>query len=99
MHALSVLELMTISEEIPSSIVLKNDLEQQIQIDELLMKTGILSSKSEVRKAILNNAISVNKNKVTSHEAIVSTGDLLHQKYNMIENGKKNKHMIQIDWV
>ncbi|MBK8054311.1 MAG: tyrosine--tRNA ligase [Saprospiraceae bacterium] len=94
LHSMSILELMTISEEIPSSVIPKADIAQEIQIDELLVKTGILSSKSEVRKAIQNNAISINKNKVTTHEQRLSMDDLLQNKYIMIENGKKNKHML-----
>jgi tyrosyl-tRNA synthetase len=94
LHSMSILELMTISEEIPSSVIQKTDIAQEIQIDELLVKTGILSSKSEVRKAIQNNAISINKNKVTTHEQRLSMDDLLQNKYIMIENGKKNKHML-----
>ncbi len=68
-----------------------------IQIDDLLAKTGILSSKSEVRKAIQNNAISINKSKVTTHEQKLSMDDLLQHKYIMVENGKKNKHMLAMN--
>ncbi len=97
LKSMSILELMTISEEIPSASVSKEDLEINIQIDDLLAKTGILSSKSEVRKAIQNNAISINKSKVTTHEQKLSMGDLLQNKYIMVENGKKNKHMLALN--
>jgi tyrosyl-tRNA synthetase len=97
LKSMSILELMTISEEIPSASVSKEDLEINIQIDDLLAKTGILSSKSEVRKAIQNNAISINKSKVTTHEQKLSMDDLLQNKYIMVENGKKNKHMLALN--
>lgn len=97
LKSMSILELMTISEEIPSASISKEDLEINIQIDDLLAKTGILSSKSEVRKAIQNNAISINKSKVTTHEQKLSMDDLLQHKYIMVENGKKNKHMLALN--
>lgn len=97
LKSMSILELMTISEEIPSASISKEDLEINIQIDDLLAKTGILSSKSEVRKAIQNNAISINKSKVTTHEQKLSMDDLLQNKYIMVENGKKNKHMLALN--
>lgn len=96
LKSMSVLELMTISEEIPCSIISKNDLESNIQIDDLLVKTSILSSKSEVRKAIQNNAITINKIKVTTHEQKITIDDLLQNKFIMIENGKKNKYMLAL---
>jgi tyrosyl-tRNA synthetase len=54
--------------------------------------TGILSSRSEAKKAIQNNAISINKQKIRRFDATVSVADLLHGKYIMVENGKKNKY-------
>jgi tyrosyl-tRNA synthetase len=50
-----------------------------------------------VRKAIQNNAISVNKLKVDSHEHFITSTYFLHGKYMMVENGKKNKYMFVIE--
>lgn len=57
--------------------------------------TGSMPSKSEARRAIQANAISINKVKVDSPDIIVNSEDLLLGKYIMIENGKKNKFIIQ----
>lgn len=94
LHKMSQLELMTISEEIPTfeSKIYPLD----INIADLLSDLGIVSSKSEARKAIQNNAVSVNKVKILSHDYKVGPSDLLHDKYIMIENGKKNKFMITL---
>ncbi len=94
LHKMSKPELCTISEEIPS-ISLKID-PFSILITDVLVQAGILPSKSEARKAIQNNAISVNKVKITSHEQIISYADLLHEEFIMIENGKKNKFMLRV---
>ncbi len=88
-------DLELVCHEIPSFEIDKEDLTQGLSIVQLLAeKTNILSSNGEVRKAIKNNAISVNKEKITTHEALIDTSQLLHNQYIMIENGKKNKFML-----
>ena len=52
------------------------------------------NSKGDVRRAIKNNAVSVNKEKISSHEFMINQDNLLHGKYIMVENGKKNKFMV-----
>jgi tyrosyl-tRNA synthetase len=87
--------LKTISEEITSFRVPADVIKGGVNIVDLLAEhTSVLSSKSEVRRAIKGNAISVNKDKVNSHDAEVTGEVLLKGKYCMIENGKKNKFMI-----
>ncbi|MCB0554349.1 MAG: tyrosine--tRNA ligase, partial [Phaeodactylibacter sp.] len=59
--------------------------------------TEILASKGEARRAIQGKAISVNKDKVNSHEETVNHEALLHGKYIMVENGKKNKFIVMAE--
>lgn len=95
LHSLSKQALATVSEEIPSFAVPVSLLANNVNISDLLAEhTQILGSKGEVRRAIQGNAITVNKEKVTSFEALINHETLLHGKYIMIENGKKNKFMI-----
>jgi tyrosyl-tRNA synthetase len=94
LRGLNESSLKTISEEIPSFQLSNIDLEAGLPILDLLADNKICPSKTEARKAILNNAISVNKNKIASHELSISTNDLIHDKYIMVENGKKNKYML-----
>lgn len=89
-------ELHTIAEEIPCKAISASDISQGINIVDLLTVTTILPSKTEARKAIQGNAISINKVKVTQVEQMVTSADLLHNLYFMIENGKKNKFLIKI---
>jgi tyrosyl-tRNA synthetase len=84
-----------ISEEIPLKQVSKNNLKETINVVDLLTEnTGICTSKNEAKKAILNNAISINKTKINSTEIMVSIDDLIHSKFMLLENGKKNKNLI-----
>ena len=86
--------LATVAEEIPSFKIAKTDLETGVNIVDLLVNGGVVPSNSEGRRAIKGGAIAVNKQKITSHETVINTDELLHGKYMMIDNGKKHKFML-----
>ena len=65
-------------------------------IDLLAEHTDLMASKSEARRAIQGNAISVNKEKISDVEATVSATDLLHDRFLMIDNGKKKRYLIEV---
>ncbi|MFZ1524220.1 MAG: tyrosine--tRNA ligase [Saprospiraceae bacterium] len=98
LNSMSSDELMTVFEEIPSTSKYKLGGEV-LNIYEILEMTDIFSSKSEMRRAIQSNAISINKIKIPTDEFTFFKNNLLLGNYILVENGKKNKHMIQIDWV
>jgi len=87
--------LSTVAGEIPAFPVSIDLLKNGVEIADLLAgHTAIVASKGEARRAIQGNAVSVNKEKVSSHDTTINHEQLLHGKYMMIENGKKNKFMI-----
>lgn len=95
LKGLSVEALETISAEVASFEISKAKITSGINIVDLLCEeTEILSSKGESKRAIKNNAISVNKIKITSDEMIVNTENLIKDGFIMIENGKKNKYIL-----
>ncbi|MEL6142168.1 MAG: tyrosine--tRNA ligase [Bacteroidota bacterium] len=63
-------------------------------IDFLAETTKAVASKSEARRAIQNNAVSINKEKVTSVEATLTPNQLLHNKFVLLENGRKRKYLV-----
>ena len=63
-------------------------------VDLLTEHTDMMQSKGEARRAISGNAISTNKIKQTSPDAVVVAEDLIHGSYLLLENGKKNKFLI-----
>lgn len=90
-------ELEMVAGEIPSYQIQATDLESELNIVEFLVeKTSILASNGDVRRAIKNNAIAINKEKIASHEATVTKDSLLVSKYIMVENGKKNKFIVEL---
>jgi tyrosyl-tRNA synthetase len=94
LHDLSSSQLATIADEIPTYKISQSQLGAKVNIMDVLAETKILSSKSEARKAIQGNAVSINKVKISDINTELSTADLLHGRYIMIENGKKNKYIL-----
>lgn len=86
-----------LSKEIPAYEIEGTILNDGIGIlDFLSDQTSIVSSKGEARRAVSGNAISVNKQKIQAIDHEVTLGDFTHDRYCMIENGKKNKFIVVI---
>jgi tyrosyl-tRNA synthetase len=97
LKSLTLEELKTIGEEIPSFKVSGSVFDNGVNIIDLIAEhTKIVSSKSDARRAIKGNALSVNKIKITDFEINLTKDDLIHNRFLMIENGKKNKFIIEI---
>jgi tyrosyl-tRNA synthetase len=60
-----------------------------------LAETGILTSKGEARKMIQNGGISINRIKVENTQFNVSSKLLLHEKYILVQKGKKNFYLVE----
>ncbi len=96
LYSLSNDDLQLISEEIPSFEIPRSVLEGGVNLIDVLSDfSSVLASKSEARRAIQSNAIAVNKDKISDINATLSYENLLHDKYVMIENGKKNKYVLE----
>jgi tyrosyl-tRNA synthetase len=88
-------ELATVSEEIPSFELSKDELAKGISVLELMAeKTAMVASKGEAKRAVQGQAVSINKEKIDSLDKVINHESLLQGKYLMVENGKKNKFMI-----
>ncbi|MCB0705673.1 MAG: tyrosine--tRNA ligase [Saprospiraceae bacterium] len=95
---MSKADLQTVAGEITSYEIKRDLLAGNLNIVDFLTEhTGMLESKGEARRAIQSQAISINKEKVTSHEDTIDTDALLHGGYIMVENGKKNKFMVVVN--
>jgi tyrosyl-tRNA synthetase len=96
--SLTSADLQLIAGEIPSFHIARPVLDTGVSlIDALSEHSAIVISKSEARRAVQSNAISVNKEKISDLNAMLQPEHLLHDRYVMIENGKKNKYIIAFD--
>ena len=83
-------------EGVPQAEVLKTDLENGINmIDALNEKSGFLKSNGEARRALKENSISVNKEKVTD-EVVLTTSDLIADKFILLQRGKRNYFLLKL---
>ncbi|MFN6061890.1 MAG: tyrosine--tRNA ligase [Bacteroidota bacterium] len=95
---LSETELEMIANEIPTFDISSEAINKNMTINDLLTtESQILSSKGEVRRAIQNNALKLNKEKITSGDDLISLNQLIRDKYIILENGKKNKYLFRFN--
>jgi tyrosyl-tRNA synthetase len=90
-------DLKTIAQEIPSFKLPKSKIEAGAAIVDVLAElTDISASKSEARRSIKGMAVAVNKRKVKDVESSLQREDLLFDQYILIDNGKKNKFILEV---
>ena len=83
---------------VPQFSILKSDIDAGTSITDLLSeKTKIFQSKGEARKMIQGGGIKINKEKVESHELMVTTSQLIKNKYILIQKGKNNYYLCYIN--
>ena len=84
-------------EGVPQAQVSREDVEAGLDmIAALSGKTEFLSSNGEARRALKENSISVNKEKV-SEDYTITPADLLNNKYVIINKGKRNTYILRVE--
>jgi len=71
-----------------------NKINAGVAVIDLLVETAIFTSKGEARKMIQNGGVSINRKKLDSAELKVDRSLLLHNKYLLIQKGKKNYYLV-----
>lgn len=83
-------------EGVPQAEIPQTDLNEGLDmIAALSAKTNFLASNSEARRALKENAVSVNKEKVTEDYQLTAN-DLINNKYIILNKGKKNTYIIKV---
>ena len=73
----------------------KKALDKEMNIIDLLVELGICSSKREAREFVSGNTISINGDKETNLERILSKKDAIEGKYIIVRRGKKKYFLIE----
>ena len=82
-------------EGVPQAEVSKDKIEAGLDmIAALSAETNFLASNGEARRALKENSVSVNKDKV-GEDYTITTEDLINDKYIVINRGKKNTFIIK----
>ncbi len=87
--------LLDVFEGVPSCIVSRDKFVSGISITDLLTaESQFIASKSELRRAIQENSLSANRQKITDGDTAIHTADLINEKYLVVQRGKKNYFLI-----
>ena len=87
--------LLSVFEGVPQFEVAKTDIEAGIKaVDLLADKAKVFSSKGEMRKLVQGGGVSVNKEKLAAFDKLITSGDLLDDKYLLVQRGKKNYYLL-----
>ena len=68
-----------------------------IDIISFLAETGVFPSKGEARKMVQGGGVSVNRKKMDNVQATIDNSLLLHNKYILIQKGKKNYYLVSVE--
>ncbi|MBZ9629956.1 tyrosine--tRNA ligase [Salegentibacter sp. LM13S] len=95
LKSLNEATFLDVFEGVPQAEVAKAEIENGLDmIAALSAKTDFLQSNGEARRALKENSVSVNKEKV-KEDYTITTKDLINDKYIIINKGKKNTYIIR----
>ena len=67
-----------------------------IDIVSFLAETAIFDSKGNARKNVQGGGVSINRKKVEAADFKIDPSLLLHDKYILVQKGKKNYYLVQV---
>jgi tyrosyl-tRNA synthetase len=73
----------------------KNRLSPGIDVVSFLAETNIFPSKGEARKTIQGGGVSINRKKIDNVQLAINNSLLLHDKYLLVQKGKKNYYLVK----
>jgi tyrosyl-tRNA synthetase len=89
LRQLSEEDFLSVFEGVPQATIAREEAIGSSIVDLLASKSGFLSSNGEARRALKENAISVNKEKV-NEQFVLSENNLINNRYVLLQRGKKN---------
>jgi tyrosyl-tRNA synthetase len=75
----------------------KQKISEGTDVVSFLAESGIFPSKGEARKMVQNGGVSINRKKVESLQLTVDSSLLLHEKYLLVQKGRKNYYLVKVD--
>ena len=97
LHKIDEDTLLAVFEGVPQFEVARATVEAGVKAVDLFAEhAAIFASKGEMRKLVQGGGVSVNKEKLTAFDKIITTDDLLNGKYLLVQRGKKNYYLINL---
>ena len=63
-------------------------------VDLFTDNAAVFASKGEMRKLVQGGGVSLNKEKLEAFDQVITSADLLDEKYLLVQRGKKNYYLI-----
>lgn len=96
LKALDAKTFLEVFDGVPQAEIAMEDLNAGIDIVEVLnAKSGFMKSNGEARRALTENSISVNREKVQEGFSL-STNDLINNQFVLLQKGKKNYFILNV---
>ena len=67
-----------------------------IDVVSFLAETNIFTSKGEARKMLQGGGVSINRKKIDNTQLAIDNSLLLHNKYFLVQKGKKNYYLVRV---
>lgn len=98
LRKLSENDFLSVFSGVPQFHISKSELEKGVNIIELITThCAIFPSKGEARKMMQGGGVLLNKNKIVDTEFVVTTSNLINNKYLLVQKGKKNYFLIIVE--
>lgn len=86
---------LSVFDGVPMAEVSKSDFDGSTGLLDLLVsKCGFFKSNGEIRKLIQSGGISINKEKISDPQYMLTTDDLVEGSYMLVQKGKKNYFLV-----
>ena len=95
LHKLDEATLLAVFEGVPQFEIDKNLLAEGAKAVDLFVESAaVFPSKGEMRKLVQGGGVSLNKEKLAAFDQVITTADLLNDKYLLVQRGKKNYYLV-----
>lgn len=87
--------LLAVFDGVPRFEISRDELSAGVKASDLFTeKAAVFASKGEMRKLVQSGGVSLNKEKLTEADAMITTDFLLDDKYLLVQRGKKNYYLL-----
>jgi len=95
LQSLNEEQLLQVMEGVPSIEISRGTLSDGYELVSFLADTQIFPSKGEARKMWQAGGLGLNKTKISTDTTSIGLGDLLQDKYLLVQKGKKNYYLVK----
>ena len=89
--------LLDVVDDAPSSIIARASVEVGLELVGVLVDTGLVTSRSEARRAITQGGVYLNNAKELDERRMIGSDDLLHNRYALLRRGRRDYHVLRVE--